>query len=56
MPVKATVSDSGFAMLRPTETWQRTAIHLKDPVTFHLDQNFYVLTRHDVAPPPQTGR
>ena len=56
MPVKATVSDSGFAMLRPTEAWQRTAIHLKDPVTFHLDQNFYVLTRHDVAPPPQTGR
>jgi aminopeptidase N len=56
MPVKATVSDSGFAVLRPTETWQRTIIHLKDPVTFHLDQNFYVLTRHDLTPPPQTGR
>jgi aminopeptidase N len=56
MPVKATVTDSGFTMLRPTEAWQRTTIHLKDPVTFHLDQNFYVLTRHDLAPPPQTGR
>jgi aminopeptidase N len=56
MPVKATVTDSGFTMLRPTDAWQRTFIHLKDPVTFHLDQNFYVLTRHDVAPPPQTGR
>ena len=56
MPVKATVTDSGFTMLRPTETWQRTTIHLKDPVTFRLDQNFYVLTRHDLAPAPQTGR
>ena len=56
MPVKATVSDSGFAVLHPTEAWQRTAIHLKDPISFHLDQNFYVLTQHDVALPPQTGR
>jgi aminopeptidase N len=56
MPVKATVSDSGFAVLRPTDAWQRTTIHLKDPVTFHLDQNFYVLTRHDIAAPTQAGR
>jgi aminopeptidase N len=56
MPVAATLGDSGFALLRPTETWQRTTIHLKDPITFHLDQNFYVVTRHDLAPPPQAGR
>jgi hypothetical protein len=33
-------------------------IHLKDPVTFHVDQNFYVLTQHDLFPPPapQAGR
>jgi len=56
MPVKATVTDSGFTLMHPTETWQRMAVRLKDPATFHVDQNFYVLTQHDVAAPPQAGR
>jgi aminopeptidase N len=56
MPVAATLSDSGFAILHPTDAWQRTAIHLKDPITFRLDQNYYVLTRHDIAPGRQAGR
>jgi aminopeptidase N len=47
MPVKATVTDSGFTTLHPTATWQRTTVRLGDPTSFHLDQNFYVLTQHD---------
>ncbi len=58
MPVKVTATDSGFTLIHPTESWQRMAIHLKDPATFHVDQNFYVLTQHDLSAPPapQAGR
>jgi aminopeptidase N len=47
MPVKATLSDSGYTVIRPTEAWQRAVVRLKDPTSFHLDQNFYVLAQHD---------
>jgi aminopeptidase N len=58
MPLKVTVTDSGFTLIHPTDAWQRMPIHLKDPATFHVDQNFYVLTQHDLFPPPapQAGR
>jgi hypothetical protein len=38
-------------MIHPTEAWQRTTLRLQDPVTFRVDQNFYVLTRHDRPAP-----
>jgi aminopeptidase N len=56
MPVKVTTTDSGFTLIRPNDTWQHMPLHLKDPVTFRVDQNFYVLTQHDLAAPPQAGR
>jgi aminopeptidase N len=52
MPVKAAVTDSGFVTLHPTATWQRTTVRLADPTSFHLDQNFYVLTQHDRTAQP----
>ena len=52
MPVKVTVTDSGFTTLHPTGTWQRTTVRLQDPASFHVDQNFYVLTQHDRTATP----
>src|SRR5438034_328616 len=42
MPVRATVADSSFALLHPTEAWQTTVVHLSRPEAFQVDENFYV--------------
>jgi len=51
MPLKVTLSDSGFAVIRPTTAWQHAAAPLKDPAAFRVDSNYYVLTQHDLALP-----
>jgi len=56
MPVKVTTSDAGFAVIRPTDTWQRTTVRLKDPAAFRVDLNYYVFSQHDLVAPSQAGR
>jgi aminopeptidase N len=51
MPLKVTLSDSGFTAIRPTEAWQHTTVRLKDPATFRVDPNYYVFTQHDLTAP-----
>ncbi|HET7380198.1 MAG TPA: hypothetical protein VFJ24_09180, partial [Gaiellales bacterium] len=51
MPLRVTLGDSGFSMIRPTEAWQHTTVQLKDPTTFRVDPNYYVLTQHDLTAP-----
>jgi aminopeptidase N len=56
MPLKVTLSDSGFSVIRPTEAWQRTTVQLKDLATFRVDSNYFVLTQHDLAAPKQASQ
>jgi aminopeptidase N len=52
MPLRVTVTDSGYTLIRPTESWQRMTLRLRDPITFHVEENFYVLTGHVRAATP----
>jgi aminopeptidase N len=44
MPVRVTVSDTGFTFITPREAWQTLALHLQSPQRFRVDSNFYVFT------------
>jgi aminopeptidase N len=52
MPLRVTVTDSGYTLIRPTESWQRMTLRLRDPITFHVEESFYVLTGHVRAATP----
>jgi aminopeptidase N len=45
MPVAVTLGDSGFTVIRPTETWQTAELTLADPSTFKVEPNYYVMAR-----------
>ncbi|HEX7243544.1 MAG TPA: M1 family metallopeptidase [Longimicrobiaceae bacterium] len=49
MPVKATLSGSGFSTLRPTTAWKTATISVPASA-FRVDENFYVETRNVGAP------
>ncbi len=51
MPLRVTLTDSGYSAIRPTEAWQHTTVQLKDPATFRVDPNYYVFTQHDLTAP-----
>ncbi|HYJ78714.1 MAG TPA: M1 family metallopeptidase [Longimicrobiaceae bacterium] len=51
MPVKVTLSDSGYALIRPTQSWQSAPATLDDPASFRVDENFYVEARNVGAAP-----
>ncbi|MGD2122584.1 MAG: M1 family metallopeptidase [Gemmatimonadota bacterium] len=42
MQVGATLDDSGYTVIRPTEEWQSAQLDLSDPSTFAVDPNYYV--------------
>ncbi len=42
MPVRVTLADSGYAMIKPTTSPQTTKLALKDPASFKVDSNFFV--------------
>jgi len=51
MLVRVTLADSaGYAWVHPTESWQTVKVKLKNPDAFHVDENFYVLTKNVTAP------
>ena len=51
MPLRVTLTDSGYSPIRPTEAWQHATVQLKDPATFRVDPNYYVITQHDLTAP-----
>jgi aminopeptidase N len=51
MPIRVRTSDSGFTLLRPTESWQTAMLSLADSSRFAVDPNFYVVARDVTAKP-----
>ncbi len=45
MPVRVTLSDSGYAWIHPTGTWQSAPLALSNPGAFRVDENFYVVPK-----------
>ena len=54
MPVRVTLSGSGFSVIRPTEAWKTARLRLADAAAFRVDSNYYVSAR-DVGPPPSAA-
>jgi len=54
LPIEVTLRPGALATIRPTAQWQTAAIRLARPADFHVDENYYVLTRDADAdtPPP----
>jgi hypothetical protein len=51
MPVKVTLSGSGFTLIRPT--WKTARLSLPAGTAFRVDPNFYVEAKNvDVPAPP----
>ena len=56
MPVKVTLSGTGFGVIRPTEAWQTAPLALPDPAAFRVDENFYVTVHNTgAAAAPASG-
>jgi len=51
MPVRVTLSGSGFSVIRPTEAWKTARLKLGGSA-FAVDANYYVSARDVGAPPP----
>jgi len=49
MPVRVTLADSGYALIRPTTSPKTAKLALKDLASFHVDSNFFVTTRRSDA-------
>jgi aminopeptidase N len=49
MPVRVTLADSGYALIRPTTSPKTARLTLSHPASFSVDPNFYVSTHRDVA-------
>lgn len=45
MQVGVTLTDDGFTVIHPTETWQTAELVLADPANFAVDPNYYVVAR-----------
>ena len=52
LPIRAAVADSGYIVLRPTQSWQAAHLTRADPEGFQVDPNFYILTRKVTAAAP----
>jgi aminopeptidase N len=48
LPIRVTLADDGYGIIRPTEAWQSIGVALRDPSSFRVDPNFYV----EAAPVP----
>jgi aminopeptidase N len=44
LPIRVTLTEGGFDVIRPTEAWQSVGLSLLDPEEFRMDPNFYVET------------
>ncbi|HEX5725384.1 MAG TPA: M1 family metallopeptidase [Longimicrobiaceae bacterium] len=52
MPVKVTLADGRYEVIRPTTAWRTAPLRLSRPGAFRVDENFYVEARNLDAPPP----
>ena len=52
MPVRVTLSGSGFRVIGPKEAWQTARLRLAGPAAFRVDSNYYVTARDVGGPPP----
>jgi aminopeptidase N len=50
MPVRVTLADSGYAIIRPTTRPRTAKLSLHDPMKFNIDPNFYVIARRSGTP------
>jgi len=42
LPIRVTLSDTGYSVIRPTESWQTATLSLQNPDGFAVDPNYYV--------------
>ncbi len=47
MPVRVTLADSTYSVIRPTTSPQTTKLALHDPASFRVDLNYYVTSRRE---------
>ena len=47
MPVRVTLADSSYAMIRPTTSRQTAKLALKNPASFKVDSNFFVTSHRE---------
>ncbi len=52
MPVRARLTDKGWTLLHPTETWQTAPLTVNSATGFGLDRNFYVDLVNVALTPP----
>jgi len=45
LPIRATITGTGYTVIRPAEEWQTVTLALPNPEEFRIDPNFYVLTK-----------
>ncbi|HTS87768.1 MAG TPA: M1 family metallopeptidase [Gemmatimonadales bacterium] len=45
LPVRVTLADSGYSVIRPAASWQAAPLTLRDPSTFRVDPNYYVIVK-----------
>ncbi len=55
MPVAVTLSDDGYATIRPSEKWQTTPLTLKARANFAVDPDYYVVARNVGAAAGKAG-
>ena len=48
MPIKVTLADSTYSLIRPTAEWKTATVTLSSPSAFKVDRNYYVDVK-DVA-------
>ncbi len=46
MPVAVTLSDSGYAVIHPSEAWQTAVLRLSNPAEFKVDPDYYVIPKN----------
>ena len=51
MPVRVTLADSTWSLVKPTTSPQTAKVTLADPASFRVDPNFYVTARQPGARP-----
>jgi len=42
LPIRVTLSDTGYTVIKPTESWQTATLSLQNPDGFTVDPNYYV--------------
>jgi len=47
MPVRVTLADSGYSVIRPTTSPQTAKLALHDLASFRVDSNFYVTSHRE---------